>query len=314
MVPVFKVEKYLSRCVESLINQTFNSIEIILVDDDSPDSCPEMCDRYAKIDFRIKALHIENLGVSHARNIGIQEAIGKYILLVDSDDYIDIDTCEQFINVIGDKNPDIVVGNGRRIENDNEYPIQHSFVTPDKVVSGMEYLRNELKTGNMHMMVWLNLYNRDFLQINKLQYRVGYLHEDEEFTPRAFLKAEKVIGTDIIFYNYIIRGGSLTTQENKIENAEYIMKICNEYEKLYSEIKDDELRRLLNNNLVDLYLNIFQVARLYKKKYNYLINKSFLRGKAYTKRNKLRVALFMFNKRVYYFINKISKLLSLRFS
>lgn len=88
VVPIYKVEKYLSRCVQSLLNQTLKDIEIILVDDGSPDKCPEMCESYLKLDKRIKVVHKKNGGLSSARNAGISVATGKYIGFVDSDDSI----------------------------------------------------------------------------------------------------------------------------------------------------------------------------------------------------------------------------------
>ncbi|MCH5320896.1 MAG: glycosyltransferase, partial [Eubacterium sp.] len=89
IVPVYNVEKYLNRCVESIVKQTYTNLEIILVDDGSPDNCPAMCDAWAERDSRIKVIHKENGGVSSARNIGIDNADGDYISFVDSDDYVE---------------------------------------------------------------------------------------------------------------------------------------------------------------------------------------------------------------------------------
>ena len=98
IVPIYNVEEYLDRCVQSLINQSFTNIEIILVDDGSPDQCPEKCDNYAKQDPRIRVIHKANGGLSDARNAGLEVAIGEYILFVDADDYIELDTCEKLNN------------------------------------------------------------------------------------------------------------------------------------------------------------------------------------------------------------------------
>jgi glycosyltransferase involved in cell wall biosynthesis len=312
VVPIYKVEDYIDKCINSLINQTYKNIEIILVDDGSPDRCPEICDNYAKEDNRIKVFHKKNGGLSDARNAGLKLAEGKYILFVDSDDYIELDTCKRFIDIIGNNKPDIVVGNARRIENGSIKAMQHKFITHTKVVTGMQYLKEELKSGSMYMVAWLNLYNKEYMLRNGLEFRVGLLHEDEEFTPRAFLKAEKVIGSDFIFYNYLIRDGSITTTEKKIKNAEHMIKTCKELENIYSKVEDDELRRLLNNNLVDKYLNIFQISGLHKKEFKSLVDKRFLKNKAYTKRNKFRVALFMVSKKLYYYVNKSIKKMRLR--
>ena len=93
IVPVYNVENYLNACVQSLINQTFSDIEIILVDDGSPDNCPAMCDTYAAADSRVHVVHQPNSGLSVARNTGLAHAAGSYVLFVDSDDIIDLDTC-----------------------------------------------------------------------------------------------------------------------------------------------------------------------------------------------------------------------------
>ncbi|WP_230574325.1 glycosyltransferase [Bacillus rhizoplanae] len=307
IVPIYMVERYIEKCVDSLINQTYKNIEIILVDDGSPDNCPDICDSYIKKDPRIRTIHKENGGLSDARNAGLREAIGEYILFVDSDDYIDKDTCERFMSVIGMNKADIVVGNAKRIEGRNVSLMKHSNFKEGQVVTGEQYLMEELRSGTMYMAAWLNLYNRTFLLKNNLEFKVGLLHEDEQFTPRVFLKAKRVISTNILFYNYLIREGSITTTKNKLKNAEHIMKICKELEQIYSEIQNNDLRKLLNDNLVNKYLNIFQVAGLYKAEYSYLVDKSFLKSKAYTRKNKVRVLLFRISKRLYFHLNRLIK-------
>ncbi|TYQ15974.1 UNVERIFIED_CONTAM: Glycosyltransferases involved in cell wall biogenesis [Acetivibrio alkalicellulosi] len=310
VVPVYNVEMFLQRCVKSLKDQTYKNIEIILVDDGSPDNCPRICDDYAKKDERIRVIHKKNGGLSDARNAGLKEAKGEYVLFVDSDDYIDIDACERFERVIAlaPIKPEIVVGNARRVEKDKVIEMAHKFNSKSVAVNGEEYLKKELKLNTMYMAAWLNMYNRDFLISNNLFFKYGLIHEDEQFTPRVFLKAKKVIGTDITFYNYIIRDGSITTQENKVRNAEHLIETCKELEEVYNKIEDIELKSLLLDNLVNKYLNVFQVAGLHKKKYSYLIDSDFLNNKAYTSRNKRRVLLWKINKKLYFYSNQIYKL------
>ena len=309
IVPIYNVENYLDRCVQSLLSQTYRHIEVILVDDGSPDNCPVMCDKYAELDSRIKVIHKPNGGLSDARNTGLLSASGEYILFVDSYDYIDLDGCAKLIAAIGHHYPDIVVGNAKRIENNSESLIKHRFYTHGKVVTGAQYLKSELGSGTMHMMAVSNLYKRKFILINKMEFKIGLLYEDEQFTPRVFLKAEKVIGTDIVFYNYIIREGSITNGISKVKIAEHVMLNCKELEIIYKKINDDKLRILFMDNLVNKFLDAFQIAALYKKEYSNLVDMRFIKGKAFTKRNKLRVALFYLNKRLYYNINKLSKIM-----
>ena len=107
IVPVYKVEKYLDRCVESLVNQTYKNIEIILVDDGSPDNCPEMCDAWAQKDSRIVVIHKENGGVSSARNKGLESARGEWIWFVDSDDYVELFALEKLVPMTD--NSDLII-------------------------------------------------------------------------------------------------------------------------------------------------------------------------------------------------------------
>ena len=93
IVPIYNVQKYLDRCMKTLLNQTYRNIEIILVDDESPDECPKMCEEYAKIDQRVKVIHKKNGGLGFARNSGLEIAQGKYIIFVDSDDYVTENMC-----------------------------------------------------------------------------------------------------------------------------------------------------------------------------------------------------------------------------
>ena len=111
IVPIYKVEKYLNKCVDSIINQSYKNLEIILVDDGSPDKCGEICDKYAEKDSRVKVIHKENGGLSDARNAGIDIAKGDYLLFVDSDDWITSNICEVLIKNANDNLSDIIACN-----------------------------------------------------------------------------------------------------------------------------------------------------------------------------------------------------------
>lgn len=109
IVPVYKVEKYIKKCIESIINQTYENLEIILVDDGSPDNCGKICDEYAKKDKRIKVIHKENGGVSSARNLGLEKSNGQYITFIDSDDWIEEEYCEILLTTLKEQNADCAI-------------------------------------------------------------------------------------------------------------------------------------------------------------------------------------------------------------
>lgn len=120
IIPVYNVEKYLNKCVQSARNQTQNDIEIILVDDESPDNCPQMCDKYAKTDSRIKVVHKKNGGLGFARNSGLEVATGEYVTFLDSDDFVDLYTYEHLYNLAVKNNLDAVYYKFKRFVNENE--------------------------------------------------------------------------------------------------------------------------------------------------------------------------------------------------
>jgi glycosyltransferase involved in cell wall biosynthesis len=307
VVPIYNSVEYLHRCVDSLINQTYKDLEIILINDGSTDESLDICKEYKKTDDRIKIIDKENGGLSDTRNCGIDNATGEYILFVDSDDYIEIETCSEFAKCLEYLNLDIITGDAKRIEGKSITFMKHGSLIKEEIMTGEKLLKHELKSGSMNMAAWLNLYNTEYLRKNKIYYKKGIYHEDELFTPQALLKAKKVMSLDNLFYNYIIRENSITTKPNQTKNAEDILSTCKTLEEVYIKISDSELKALLNDHLVNLYLNIFQVARLYKRKYKYLVDKELLKGKGHTRINKIRIRLFCFSPKLYYFLNFIRK-------
>jgi len=261
VVPIYKVEDCLSRCVESILNQTYSDIEIILVDDGSPDKCPKLCDEYKKVDNRVKVIHKPNGGLSDARNAGMMVATGKYIMFVDSDDYIELDACEK-LQRFENEDADILVCDG--ITEGGECNLSH-FSEGIYEMSGEKYIFESITNGKYPIVVWLNVYKREFLVNNKLNFKNGFLHEDEDFTPRAFLNAKKIIHTSIFLYHYIIRSGSITQQLNKRKNVKDVYVIMKDLESFYREysFENPRLRNLLLDLSVRKYLSTYFLAKAY---------------------------------------------------
>lgn len=293
IIPIYNVEDYLERCLQSVINQTYKDIEIILVDDESPDNCPSLCEKYSAQDSRIKVIHKKNGGLSDARNTGLALATGEYVIFVDADDYIDKNTCEMF-KEYAKQHYDIIIGNAivhggvAYLDHDNEYGHY----------TGDEYLNKSFNNKRMPMAVWLNVYRKDFLINNKLRFKYGILHEDEEFTPRAFLAACSVMQTDIKFYHYMIREGSITTNNNKKKNLADFYSTCIELSHLYLEIDSKELRNKLLNSLVSKYLTLYVTANAYKygKAYNH---KLFLIKNVKNIKTRLQVLVYCISPMLY---------------
>ena len=301
IVPIYRAEAYLPTCVESVLGQSLQDFELILVDDGSPDGCPALCDTYAERDDRIRVIHQENLGLSEARNAGIRTASGEYLIFLDADDFFAEDALIR-LRPFTETECDILIGDGEAIG--SEYRMLHGNC-PD-VLKGDAYLKLAVPRGAMPMAAVLYVYRREFLLSERLFFRRGVLHEDEDFTPRAFLRAEHVIETGVSFYRYVIREDSLSQARDLRKNAEDLYEICLSLSKLYESLSDEELSRILRDSLVTKYLSLFQRGRLCRYGEAYL-HKHFLKENAFTKRNRRKVGLFCFSPRLYLWINRMSK-------
>lgn len=301
VIPVYGVEKYIHKCVDSVLKQSYGDIEVILVDDGSPDGCPAICDSYGARDARVRVIHKPNGGLSDARNAGIAAASGTYILLLDADDYIETDTCERLVEFAG-TGCDILVGDGV-CEGGNAL-LRHDYSCPE--CTGKSFLRTALACGEMPMAAWLYVYRREFLTEQGLSFKKGILHEDEQFTPRAFLAAERVVNSHVCFYHYVIRDGSITTRRDMRKNAKDLLSTCRELEKIYGALTEDDLRERLTDTLAEKYLSLFQQGQLYRWGREYC-PKAYLLRLARLPRTRLKAGLFALSTRLYWHVNHLTK-------
>lgn len=209
IVPVYKVEAYLERCVESLLRQTYEHLEIILVDDGSPDGCPAICDAYEARDGRIRVIHQENAGLSGARNAGLSIARGEYVAFVDSDDYVAPDYIKTLYELLVESEADIsqcrfayVSGEALKSEKSRSYKVYRGE-------SLMEQLYGPEEEATYFVVAWNKLYRRELFA--KIRYSEGRIHEDEATTYLLFHQGKKLAFTDRVLYGYFTENtGSIT--------------------------------------------------------------------------------------------------------
>ena len=238
IVPIYKVKKELDRCVQSLLNQTYKNIEIILVDDGSPDNCPKICDDYAGTDSRVKVIHQENSGLSEARNAGLKFATGEYVLYVDSDDYIELDACEKLIEGFIDDEVDFVAGNFVKHENGRITIYRHSNIESCKKISAREFAILSIKKNEWYAPACINLYRKKFLVSNNLFFVKGRIFEDMEMLPRLFDCAEFITYMDENFYHYIIRQNSIMTSQKGSSQEQDALANYIDWKKSFDKIED----------------------------------------------------------------------------
>ncbi|MGN9066977.1 glycosyltransferase family 2 protein [Ligilactobacillus agilis] len=221
IVPVYNVEQYLDRCVNSILNQTYRNLEIILLDDGSTDNSGKLCDSYK--DERIVVVHKKNEGLGLTRNVGIKKATGKYIVFIDSDDYIDTTMIENLYLDLKKNNADTCIGGFKRIYKDRVVNSVNPYA--GKIVEKNEILTSVLskmfgKSGNnndyLEMSVWKVLFSRDIIVRNRIFFpsEREFISEDIIFDTEYYSNANRVYMSSDVGYNYCDNEGTLTTRYN----------------------------------------------------------------------------------------------------
>lgn len=206
IVPVYKVEPYLDRCVSSIVNQTYKNLEIILVDDGSPDRCGAMCDAWAARDSRIRVIHKENGGLSDARNAGMAVATGELLGFVDSDDWIAPDMYRQLYERMAEDASDIAACGVEMVWEDGRPP-RRLTKEGDCVLDAGEAMRAVIEESWLKQPVWYKLYKT--APVRDIPFPVGKYHEDVFWTYQAVGAANQVSVVDQIGYYYLQRSGSI---------------------------------------------------------------------------------------------------------
>ena len=215
IIPVYKVEKYLKRCVESVVNQTYKNIEIILVNDGSPDKCGEICDKYARIDSRIKVIHKENGGLSSARNAGLDIASGDYIMFVDSDDWISEVSLEKLYDYI-EADYDIINFKFSFVkENSKELIETHNNIKDSYKCDLITYI-DKLFSGELNFFIWNKLYKKNLF--DEVRFPEGRNYEDLATIYKLYFNAKSIIVTDYTLYYYWLGNSNSITSNSTVKN------------------------------------------------------------------------------------------------
>ena len=261
IVPVYNVEAYLDKCLDSLVNQTYSNIEIILVDDGSTDSSSQKCDNWRKKDKRIKVVHKENGGLSDARNKGISVSTGEYICFVDSDDYIDSKYVELLYNAIM-KNKTNISQCGIKYVDDAGKDMNDVGYNKDICLSGIEMLQ-DVYNGHYveNVVAWNRLYKREM--IDNFLFPKGRIHEDEYTTYKLLYFEKKVSIVKEKLYYYRQSNNSITRSSFKLRRLD----IIDAYKEKIEFYNANDCPNLLMQNTVNYYLYILRDLYYKVKKY-----------------------------------------------
>ena len=240
ILPIYKVEKYLHECVDSILNQTFTDFEVILVDDGSPDSCPQICDEYAAKDARVKVVHKINGGQASARNAGLEVAQGDYVCYVDSDDYLIDNKVLERLAEKTESNPDVVHYKFVEwFESDGHVaPCYFDYNVPTKGRSLAEVYCDLIDKDAYYNSAWSKIIKRSLLMDNNIRFEEGIVGEDNEWYYHVVMVAKKLVLLDEPLYVYRRRSGSTTTTATE-KNLRDQLHVLDKWEKILSTAEND---------------------------------------------------------------------------
>lgn len=238
IVPCYNVEPYLKECLDSLINQTYKNIEIIIINDGSTDKTKEIIDTYSRKHDIIHVIHQDNAGLSEARNVGIKESSGQFIALVDSDDSVSLKFIEKlYVNIETDGSDICVCGFNNNVPN-------------KKCITGQQALMHLLmEQENIDILAWNKLYKKELFTEHNISYPKGKIHEDNLTTYKLYSKAKKISYINESLYNYRIREGSIMKTQKKLEHLQAREQAARE-SIIYLKNCDNEIRKAANTSLL----------------------------------------------------------------
>lgn len=302
IIPVYNVKKYLSECLDSVVNQTYKNLQIILVDDGSTDFSGKICDEYANNDNRIIVVHQKNAGAGAAKNTGLELIDGDYFSIIDSDDYIELDMYEKMVNSLEKYNADIVQCLFRNVyvndSFDRKYKIKGNY---PKVLTPKNFLKEYLY--DWKYAIFANKVFKSSL-LKDIRFPVGRKIDDEFFTYKLVCNAKKVVNIDNILYNYRMRKTSVMNENDTdrliydridcfVERCDYIRKKYPSLDKKYLTKLYDSLlyykTQVNNTEKLEKYISKIQKPKINKiDKINEIMRYKKLLDDSYDQSNKIK--------------------------
>lgn len=250
IVPIYNVEKYLSECIESILNQTYRYLEVMLIDDGSTDQSGKICDNYAEQDSRVKVIHQKNGGAANAKNAGLRAATGKYLVFVDGDDYLESDALFYMIDLLKTRNADVVQACFRKIYRDRQSDVCDAGQIQE--FSAENYIKRYTTDWTCGLL-WDKLYKRKLY--DNIFFEEGHRIDDEFFTYQGIMRAQKVIKCPKVVYNYRQRKSSVMYTESSqqrivLDKLDYLDKRRRKVISVFPELAQTFNEHYLNMLLI----------------------------------------------------------------
>ena len=265
IIPIYKTEQWISRCLDSCLKQDFptSDYELIIVNDGTPDNAMQVVAQYVAQYDNVRIVEQANAGLSAARNSGIDVAQGEYVWFVDSDDFIEPHSIGQLTKIVSDNKLDVLCFGLYLYYSSAHYEkflIPHS--AQQKVFDGSDFLCNV----DMPPAAWCALYRRSFLNDNELRFKVGIVHEDLEFTPRAYYLAQRIMFVDAPVYNYYQREGSLMKSKNQKRSSDFLCVADSLYNFVQKKVNGEKVKNIFNQKIAFVFSQSLSFCNEYDKK------------------------------------------------
>lgn len=260
IIPAYNVEKYIIKCLDSIVRQNVANIEVIVVDDGSKDKTLSICQEYAETNSCIKIISKENGGQSSARNLGIRYAVGEYLMFVDSDDFLEKNTLLKIAKVLSDEKPDVLVGNYNNYYLNSGEKIPSGYtLNLDQLngATGEEALKALINNATYDWYPWLMIVRNEYLLQKKLFFVEDHFFEDAIWSPQIVYYAKKIIGINVRFYNYVRNRAEATTSQISKKMCEDKMNAIVHTDIFMRENHfSNDLRNVMYGNLNHIYVSL----------------------------------------------------------
>ena len=270
IIPVYNSEKYLSQCIESVLNQEFQDYEVILVDDEAKDSSPLICDEYAKKDKRVRVIHKKNGGTADSRNVGLAVATGDYVTFMDNDDYWKSKTAlKEIVEQLEQSKSDVLMYDTMEYwENTGKYVQSKRECKRADIIgkSREKALETLIKKGVLYRAVWAKVIKKKLIDDNQLFFEKGIRNEDTEWTAKLLLCAKTYDWYEKVFYVYRKGTGNAQTDKKvKYKEVNDLANICEKYISVSEQIKDENLKKVFKSYLAYPYAVLVGQVQLLNK-------------------------------------------------
>lgn len=307
VVPVYNAAKCLEDTLQSILNQTYSNLEIILVNDASIDESLNICERYASVDSRIKLInHQSNKGQSISRNDALNIAQGEYICFVDSDDLICQEAIERLVCESQKRDVDVLGFNAKVISSKNE-ALYAKCSYEDDVLTGEDYLIRMISSDQLYDVVWMFFYKASLINDNHIRFVEGRVFEDEIWVPQVLMSANKVSYLDYPAYNYFIREFSTMTRKDiNFKKYNDALHNCKQLVQMSTKIKNAKNQHIFADYVVRIYMESTKYL-IACDEYDYkAIDYKFIKENIFYRSTLIKYFVYRISKRLYFKLKGIT--------